>query len=122
VTLNQVTAAEEYLQDHFPGFPVLPGVMMLEAMVQAGRELLRERAPGRLVLGRARSVKYGRFVRPGQGLRVEVDLVGAAPDGSFELKGRALVADPGGADDGETGVSGRLVLRPPRLGAHVSTA
>ena len=35
VTIKHVTGAEEYLQDHFAGFPVLPGVMMLEAMVQA---------------------------------------------------------------------------------------
>ncbi|MCA9299800.1 MAG: hypothetical protein KDA28_12075, partial [Phycisphaerales bacterium] len=39
VALKHVSAAEEYLQDHFPGFPVLPGVMMLETMVQAGRRL-----------------------------------------------------------------------------------
>ena len=39
VTIKLVSNAEEYLRDHFPGFPVLPGVMMLEAMVQAGRAL-----------------------------------------------------------------------------------
>ena len=35
VALKHVTRAEEYLQDHFPTFPVLPGVMMVETMVQA---------------------------------------------------------------------------------------
>jgi len=45
VTLKQVSAAEEYLQDHFPSFPVLPGVMMLEALVQAARRLAESRAP-----------------------------------------------------------------------------
>src|SRR4051812_18814442 len=39
VAMKNVTSAEEYLGDHFPGFPVLPGVMMLEALVQAGRLL-----------------------------------------------------------------------------------
>ena len=40
VTVKNVTRAEEYLSDHFPTFPVLPGVLMLEALVQAGRELV----------------------------------------------------------------------------------
>ena len=34
--VKSVSLAEEYLRDHFPRFPVLPGVMMLEAMTQAG--------------------------------------------------------------------------------------
>jgi len=42
VTIKNVSSAEEYLQDHFPTFPVLPGVMMLEAMVQAGRRMLED--------------------------------------------------------------------------------
>src|SRR5262245_9060147 len=50
VTLKHVTSAEEYLGDHFPSFPVLPGVMMLEAMVQAGRRMLEGRAGRPLVL------------------------------------------------------------------------
>ena len=40
VTIKQVSQAEEYLADHFPTFPILPGVMMLEAMVQAASALL----------------------------------------------------------------------------------
>ncbi|MDX2146708.1 MAG: polyketide synthase dehydratase domain-containing protein [Planctomycetota bacterium] len=77
VTIKNVTGAEEYLQDHFPGYPVLPGVMMLEAMVQAARRMLvLSQRPGasRLVLGRVRALKYGRFVRPGDALLVEVIL------------------------------------------------
>ena len=35
--VKQVSAAEEYLADHFPGFPILPGVMMIEVLVQAAR-------------------------------------------------------------------------------------
>src|ERR1051325_6749998 len=74
VTLKHITAAEEYLQDHFPTFPVLPGVMMLEAMVQAGRRMLQDKSKKPLVLGRVRALKYGRFVKPGSTLRVEVTL------------------------------------------------
>src|SRR5678809_98913 len=54
VTLKQVSMAEEYLQDHFATFPVLPGVMMLEAMVQAGRRPAGDPGPVPLVLGRVR--------------------------------------------------------------------
>ena len=58
VTLKHVTAGEEYLQDHFPTFPVLPGVMMIEAMTQAARRLLTHRDPSlsRCVLGGVRAL------------------------------------------------------------------
>ena len=37
VAVKNLSMAEEYLADHFPGFPVMPGVLMLEALTQAGR-------------------------------------------------------------------------------------
>jgi 3-hydroxyacyl-[acyl-carrier-protein] dehydratase len=76
VAVKHVSLAEEYLADHFPTFPVLPGVMMLEAMTQAAGWLLhRRRQFGKsiTVLKEARNVKYGRFVAPGNFLRVEVE-------------------------------------------------
>jgi 3-hydroxymyristoyl/3-hydroxydecanoyl-(acyl carrier protein) dehydratase len=42
IAVKNVTAAEEYLQDHFPGFPVLPGVFMVEALTQAARAVLEK--------------------------------------------------------------------------------
>lgn len=121
VTVKQVSAAEEYLQDHFPGFPVLPGVMMIESIVQAARLLLEPRAPGqRLVLGSVRALKYGRFVRPGDALRVEVVLHKELGDGSYEVKAEGVaVRSWQGTGTGEAGpaaVAGRLVLRPARMG------
>ena len=77
VAVKYVSLAEEYLADHFPTFPVLPGVMMLEAITQAGTWLLHHRtgfAKSIAVLKEARNVKYGTFVAPGQALRVELDL------------------------------------------------
>src|ERR1044072_4336245 len=76
VAVKYVSLAEEYLADHFPTFPVLPGVMMLEAMTQAAGWLLHHRtgfARSMVVLKEARNVKYGHFVAPGNFLRVDVE-------------------------------------------------
>ncbi len=117
VTLKNVSAAEEYLQDHFPDFPVLPGVMMLEAMVQAGRVLLEARGvagASRMVLGGARALKYGRFVRPGESLRVEVTVAKDLGDGSIELKGEGRVVRVFGGGGGGPRRGGPPPPPPPR--------
>lgn len=104
-----VTTAEEYLADHFPGFAVLPGVMMLEALVQAGRRLLQGRVDGPLILAEARNVRYGNMVRPGQSLTVQVRLRNQQQDGrGWELEGTGRVDD-------QVAVQGRFRLVP--LGA-----
>ncbi len=120
VTIKHVSSAEEYLQDHFPGYPVLPGVMMLEAMVQAARLIADpdDKADPPLVLGQVRGLKYGRFVRPGASLRVEVTFLKEAQGGK-EFKAEALLIEPGRAATGETSgvaASGRITLRPARVG------
>lgn len=74
VAHKALSLAEEYLADHFPAFPVLPGVLMLEAMVQASAWLVREAlgfAPALVVLREARNVTYKSFLAPGQVLTVE---------------------------------------------------
>jgi 3-hydroxyacyl-[acyl-carrier-protein] dehydratase len=78
VGIKVVSLAEEYLADHFPTFPVLPGVLMLEALTQAAAWCLHARhgfAKSIAVLKEARNVKYGKFVAPGDTLRLEVELV-----------------------------------------------
>jgi 3-hydroxyacyl-[acyl-carrier-protein] dehydratase len=91
VGIKQVSLAEEYLADHFPTFPVLPGVMMLEAITQAAGWLLHHRtgfAHSMVVLKEAKNVKYGQFVAPGRALRVEVDwLKDTAAGASFKAVG-----------------------------------
>lgn len=116
VTIKQVTMAEEYLQDHFPSFPVLPGVLMIESLVQAARRLLISRDPAcsRHVLGSVRALKYGGFVRPGDTLRIEVTLSKTQSNDVYDFKGAGLVVGPG-CDDlttAQTAVNGRFSLRP----------
>ncbi|MDA0974485.1 MAG: beta-hydroxyacyl-ACP dehydratase [Phycisphaerales bacterium] len=109
VAVKNVTAAEEYLGDHFPGFPVLPGVFMLEAMVQAARRLMREQGRPRMVLGGVRALRCGNFVRPGETLRVEISLDGDAGASEVRFRGSGNVIRPDGSTD--TAVSGRFTMR-----------
>ncbi len=77
VAVKYVSLAEEYLADHVPTFPVLPGVMMVEALTQAAAWLMHHRtgfARSMAVLKEVRNVKYGQFVAPGNALRVTVEL------------------------------------------------
>jgi 3-hydroxyacyl-[acyl-carrier-protein] dehydratase len=100
VTVKAVTSAEEYLGDHFPGFPVLPGVMMLESLVQAARRLAD--SPENLVVSDVRNVRYGNMVRPGESLRVEVT-VRSHDESGWEFMGVGTV-------DGQVAVQGRFKL------------
>jgi len=102
-----LSLAEEYLADHFPAFPVLPGVLMLEALVQTAAWLLRiEQGWSRslIVLAEARNVRYGHFVAPGHTLTTEVELVKVEGD-LTTVKGSGTVGD------GQQAVQGRLVIR-----------
>jgi 3-hydroxyacyl-[acyl-carrier-protein] dehydratase len=76
--VKNVTLTEEYLADHFPEFPVLPGVFMLEAATQAGAWLLRlseNFAHSVISLKEAKNIKYADFVAPGQTLDVTVSML-----------------------------------------------
>ena len=71
VAVKNLSLAEEYLADHFPGFPVMPGVLMLEALTQAGAWLVRDMedfAHSVVILKQAKTIKYGSFVEPGRQL------------------------------------------------------
>ena len=102
---KNVALSEEYLADHFPEFPVLPGVFMLEASTQAAAWLLRlseDFAHSIVCLKEAKNIKYADFVPPGQTLSVTVSLVKQADRlATFKVEGQM--------GDRPT-LSGRLVI------------
>lgn len=103
--IKALSLAEEYLQDHFPRFPVMPGVLMLESMFQAARWLVYQTddfAHPCVLLKEARNVKYADFVEPGQVLFLEATVV--KQEGLLTtFKTQGIVGD-------KVAVSARLVL------------
>jgi 3-hydroxyacyl-[acyl-carrier-protein] dehydratase len=105
VAVKNLSLGEEYLADHFPGFPVMPGVLMLEALAQAGAWLIRDLedfANSVVLLKQARTIKYGSFVEPGRQLQLQVELT-AHGDRESSFKGVGLI-------DGQEMVKGRFTL------------
>jgi 3-hydroxyacyl-[acyl-carrier-protein] dehydratase len=103
--VKALTLAEEYLADHFPLFPVMPGVLMLEAMVESAAWLVRaseDFAHSMVLLKEARAVSYKEFVAPGQLLTVSAEIL-KQDDRVVRLKTRGVV-------DGRDAVGGRLTL------------
>src|SRR5271168_864761 len=75
--IKRLTLAEEYLADHFPGFPVMPGVLMLEAVVEASAWLWRLTSNFEhsvIVMREAKNVKYGAFMQPGNTMEIATEL------------------------------------------------
>jgi 3-hydroxyacyl-[acyl-carrier-protein] dehydratase len=74
--LKSVSLSEEYLADHFPTFPVLPGVLLLEGLIESASWLVRRTenfAHSMILLEQARNVKYKSFLAPGAQIEYTVE-------------------------------------------------
>jgi 3-hydroxyacyl-[acyl-carrier-protein] dehydratase/UDP-3-O-[3-hydroxymyristoyl] N-acetylglucosamine deacetylase/3-hydroxyacyl-[acyl-carrier-protein] dehydratase len=94
VALKNVTCNEQFFQGHFPEWKIMPGVLIVEAMAQAGAVLLLSSAPELenkfLVLSKVDRAKFKRMVVPGDQLRLEVDWT-RLKGRICQMKGRAFV-------------------------------
>ena len=112
VAIKNVTINEQFFVGHFPGYPIMPGVLIVEAMAQAGAALLFTEVTDRddklLVFTGIERARFRRPVTPGDQLRIEVDVL-AFRGTAGRLQGKAYV-------DGklacEAVVTCRLLQRP----------
>jgi len=94
VCTKKFTGDEAFFAGHYPGFPIVPGVIMCEAAMQSGGILLskhmsgdKDRVP---VATRLNDVRLKRMVHPGETIRMEVDLIERLAD-AFFLKAKVTV-------------------------------
>jgi 3-hydroxyacyl-[acyl-carrier-protein] dehydratase len=114
--VKYLALGEEYLADHFPQFPVMPGVLMLQACVEAASWLWRASTDFKhpvIVLRELRSVKYGTFMLPGRRMDVTVNL--RALD---DAKNTATFKCEGVNDAGESTVKADFILHGYSLGSR----
>ncbi len=116
VALKNFTVNEEFFQGHFPGHPIVPGVLLIEAMAQAGGLLLLHDDPQReeklLYFGAIERARFRRPVVPGDQVRFEVEVL-RLKSAHAKIGGRALV-------DGRVHVEAELLSTfVPRSGSAV---
>jgi 3-hydroxyacyl-[acyl-carrier-protein] dehydratase len=79
VAIKNVTMNEPFFQGHFPGYPIMPGVLVIEAMAQAGGIIMMAALPDHdkklVVFTSIERAKFRRPVTPGDQLRIEVDVL-----------------------------------------------
>lgn len=96
VAIKNVTINEPFFQGHFPGYPLMPGVLIVEAMAQAGGVLLFNEVPDRanklIVFTGIEKAKFRKPVTPGDQLRIVVDVL-AFRRSMARIEGNAYVGD-----------------------------
>ncbi len=96
VALKNVTINEPFFAGHFPGYPIMPGVLIVEAMAQAGGALLLTDVPDRdgklMVFTGIERARFRRPVLPGDTLRIEVGVL-AWRQNAVRMEGKASVGE-----------------------------
>jgi 3-hydroxyacyl-[acyl-carrier-protein] dehydratase len=94
VAIKNVTINEPFFAGHFPNFPIMPGVLIVESIAQAGGALLLTEIPDRdsklMVFTGIERAKFRRPVVPGDQLRIEIDVLNWKPR-AVRMQGRCTV-------------------------------
>ncbi len=93
--IKNVSLSEEYLADHFPTFPVLPGVLLLEGLIESASWLVRKTenfAHSMVLLEQAGNVKYKSFLAPGGQIEYTVEAK-AVEENISSFKGVGMCGD-----------------------------
>jgi 3-hydroxyacyl-[acyl-carrier-protein] dehydratase len=95
--VKNLSMAEDYFADHFPGYPVMPGALILEGLAQTGGILVGEANDFRekVILAKIPQARFHREALAGETLIYEVELLHLRPEGAA-VKGRAMVGQLGG--------------------------
>jgi len=82
VAVKNVTLAEEHLHDHFPGFPVMPESLMIEAMAQTAGILVGEAKnfKEKVILAKIKKAVFFDYVKPGDTIRIDAKIESIAPE------------------------------------------
>ena len=82
VALKNVTLAEEHLHDHFPGFPIMPECLMIEAMAQTDGILVGEARnfEEKVILAKIKKCVFYHYVRPGDTITLHAEIDSIAPE------------------------------------------
>jgi 3-hydroxyacyl-[acyl-carrier-protein] dehydratase len=92
LTSLTLTGNEDFFKGHFPGNPIMPGVLLQEAIFQSGAALMAtiNASNGLGVVTRVQNAKFKNMVRPGDTLLIEVELIEQLSNASF-MKGNIKV-------------------------------
>lgn len=99
VALKNVTLAEEHLHDHFPGFPIMPECLMIEAMAQTAGILVGEERnfAEKVILAKVNKAKFHHYVQPGDTITLHAEIGSISPEAASTtgkiMRGQQLIAE-----------------------------